>query len=31
MSPHFYNTDRELDHAVAAVEDILAEGCWSLN
>jgi kynureninase len=28
MSPHFYNTDRELDHAVAAVEYILAEGCW---
>lgn len=24
MSPHFYNTDRELDHAVAAVEEILA-------
>jgi kynureninase len=28
MSPHFYNTDRELDHAVAAVEDILAERRW---
>ena len=25
MSPHFYNTDHELDHAVAAVEEILAE------
>src|SRR5262250_2084896 len=25
MSPHFYNTDRELDHAVTAVEEILAK------
>lgn len=25
MSPHFYNTDRELDQAVAAVEEILAK------
>jgi kynureninase len=25
MSPHFYNTDFELDRAVAAVEEILAE------
>jgi kynureninase len=25
MSPHFYNTNDELDYAVAAVEEILSE------
>ena len=25
MSPHFYNTDQELETAIAAVEDILKE------
>ena len=25
MSPHFYNTDEELDRAIAAVDEILKE------
>jgi kynureninase len=25
MSPHFYNTDQELEFAIAAVEEILKE------
>jgi kynureninase len=28
LSPHFYNTDDELDAAVAAMETILADGTW---
>jgi len=29
ISPHFYNSDEECDHAVAEIRDILATGAWA--
>jgi len=31
MSPHFYNTDGELETAIAAVEEILKERAVSVR
>lgn len=28
MSPHFYTTDEELDHAFDAIDDIRSTGGW---
>ena len=28
VSPHYYNSDEECDHAVAQIKDILATGAW---
>jgi len=28
ISPHFYNTDEECDHAIEEIENILATGAW---
>jgi len=28
ISPHFYNTDEECDHAIEQIRDILATGAW---
>jgi len=28
VSPHYYNSDEECDHAVAEIRDILATGAW---
>ncbi len=28
ISPHYYNSDAECDHAIAEIKDILATGAW---
>jgi kynureninase len=28
LSPHFYTSDDEIDHALAQIDDILASGAW---
>ena len=28
ISPHFYNSDDECDHAIHEIKDILATGAW---
>jgi kynureninase len=28
VAPHFYTTDREIDDAIAAIDDIVATGAW---
>jgi kynureninase len=28
VAPHFYTTDDEIEHAVAAIDDILVTGAW---
>jgi kynureninase len=28
LSPHFYNTDQEIDFALAQMDEILRTGAW---